>query len=171
MGGFIQMNALASSARTYKKNNFIYLLLAAFLLSILNSLIAQAEEEPLDPEQAFRYSATLIGSTKIEVRYQIAPGYYMYKPRFAFSTEPSTVKIAATMPSGKMKHDDFFGEVETYRNEVVVPITVTAPTDTTQFTLTVTAQGCADLGVCYQPQTQTQVFNLKGNKLINIIRV
>lgn len=157
------MNALALSFRHFRVNYSIFLLCALLLSSVFTSLIAHAEEEPLDPEQAFRYSATLIDATKIEVRYQIAPGYYMYKPRFAFSAEPSTVKVTATMPSGKMKHDDFFGEVETYRNEVIVPITVTAPTDITQFTLTVTAQGCADLGVCYQPQTQTQHFDLKGN--------
>ncbi|MCX7158358.1 MAG: protein-disulfide reductase DsbD family protein, partial [Proteobacteria bacterium] len=61
-------------------------------------------------------------------------------------------------PAGVKKKDEFFGEVETYRKQLVVllPVEKTGGGDTLK--LVVTSQGCADVGVCYVPmQTRASV--------------
>ena len=59
------------------------------------------------------------------------------------------------MPRGELHQDAFFGSVETYRGELVfqLPLQTILPPGQS-FELSVTSQGCADLGVCYVPQVQ-----------------
>ena len=112
-----------------------------------------AQSDLLEPEKAFRFSARVVDASTIEVRYQIADGYYLYRERFAFTAEPANVKLgAAQIPEGKKKKDDFFGEVQTHRGElkIIVPVAEAAVGDG-KISLTVTSQGCADVGVCYVP--------------------
>jgi thiol:disulfide interchange protein DsbD len=62
---------------------------------------------------------------------------------------------APRMPRGELHQDAFFGSVETYRGELVfqLPLQTIVPPGQS-FELSVTSQGCADLGVCYVPQVQ-----------------
>src|SRR5690606_4913860 len=57
------------------------------------------------------------------------------------------------LPDGIPHEDEFFGAVETYRGELAALLPGTAEGPRT--TLTVKYQGCADLGICYPPQTRT----------------
>ena len=105
---------------------------------------------------AFRFSAQALDANMLEVRYNIADGYYLYRSRFKFAAEPATVKLGeAQFPRGDVHNDEFFGKVETYRNVLRIRLPFTHDAATNRFKLTVTAQGCADVGVCYPPQTQT----------------
>ena len=115
-----------------------------------------AEPELLEPEKAFRLAARLAARDTIEVRYTITPGYYMYRDKFRFRTEPAEAKLAAPqLPPGKMKRDEFFGDVETYRDEVTIRVALeSAGGDVALTGLLATSQGCADVGVCYLPQEQ-----------------
>ena len=63
------------------------------LLLMLHALFAYAEDDLLEPEQAFRFSAKVLDANNIEVRYQIANGYYLYREKFKFSVEPAEVKV------------------------------------------------------------------------------
>ena len=124
-----------------------------FLLSFLcvAGVTSAAQPDLLDPEQAFRFSARAVNESHIEVRYQIADGYYLYRERFAFAVEPAGVKLGPPqIPQGKMKKDDFFGEVQTHRGELKIIVPVAAVVDG-KVSLTATSQGCADVGVCYVP--------------------
>ena len=115
-----------------------------------------AEPELLEPEKAFRLSARLASDAAIEVRYRIAPGYYMYRDKFRFALEPGAGTLQdPQLPPGRMKRDEFFGDVEVYRDEVTirVPLQSSRP-DMQSLLLTATSQGCADVGVCYVPQDQ-----------------
>ncbi len=129
-----------------------YLRNQLFLLVILCSaqLVLAAQQDLLEPEKAFRFSARVLDATNIEVRYQIVDGYYLYRERFAFAAEPGVKLGVAQIPEGKKKKDEFFGEVQTHRGElrIVVPVEV-APDG--KVALSVTSQGCADVGVCYVP--------------------
>jgi len=80
----------------------------------------------LEPEKAFRFSARALGGDAVEVRFAIAPGYYLYRERLAFSAEGnSAVRLgAAQLPHGTQHKDEFFGRVETYRKEVAIRIPV-----------------------------------------------
>ena len=115
-----------------------------------------AAQDLLPPEVAFKFSARALDAGTLEVRYEIAKGYYMYRDRFKFAAEPDTVKLGtAQFPPGEIHNDEFFGKVETYRKEVRIrlPFTLDSPGETLK--LTVTSQGCADVGVCYVPQQQS----------------
>ena len=53
----------------------------------LGPATTQAADDLLDPEKAFRFSARMNGHELIEVRYEIAHGYYLYRDRFSFVVE------------------------------------------------------------------------------------
>ena len=116
---------------------------------------AFAEEEYLDPTDAFKFSASLQGGNTIAVNFRIAKGYYMYRERFKFAV--SSGKIGEVkLPAGKLKFDETFQkEVESYRDllQFSIPVEATGP-----ITLTVTSQGCADAGLCYSPMESTAKF-------------
>ncbi|HEV2008690.1 MAG TPA: protein-disulfide reductase DsbD domain-containing protein, partial [Burkholderiales bacterium] len=125
-------------------------------LWVLSCAARAGEPELLEPEKAFRFSARLIDASQVEVRYEIAPGYYLYRDKFSFSSEPAYVAFnASQLPPGKVKQDEFFGAVQIYRGEVrfVLPLTVKGE-PVSPFILKAVSQGCADLGVCYPPQEQ-----------------
>lgn len=117
------------------------------------ALSAAAADDLLAPEQAFRFSARLVEPGLVEVRYRIANGYYMYRDKFRFTAIPQSAGLGeARFPPGKVKEDEFFGRVETYRGELVIRLPVKSGGG---FTLKAVSQGCADVGVCYIPVTQT----------------
>lgn len=117
------------------------------------ALSAAAADDLLAPEQAFRFSARLVEPGLVEVRYRIAEGYYMYRDKFRFTAIPQSAGLGeARFPPGKIKHDEFFGRVETYRGDLLIKLPVNSAGD---FTLKAVSQGCADVGVCYIPVTQT----------------
>ena len=62
----------------------------------------------------------------------------------------------ATLPPGKVKEDQFFGKVETYRGEVVVRVPLAPAPRASPLVLVADSQGCADAGVCY-PATRQKV--------------
>lgn len=107
----------------------------------------------LPPEQAFRLSARALDPSTLEARFDIADGYYLYRDKMRFTIEP--VAAGPTeLPPGKRKHDDFFGDVETYRDALVVRIPLAKPAPGQTLTLHADSQGCADAGVCYPPNPQ-----------------
>jgi len=129
--------------------------IVALLLALSLSGFASAQNL-LQPEMAFRFSARALDANTLEVRYNIADGYYLYRSRFKFAAEPATVKLGqAQFPRGDVHNDEFFGKVETYRNVLRIRLPFTHDAATNRIKLAVTAQGCADVGVCYPPQTQT----------------
>ncbi|HEX2567319.1 MAG TPA: protein-disulfide reductase DsbD [Burkholderiales bacterium] len=130
---------------------------AAFMLWVAFAAPAFAQfsfgsstDNLLEPEKAFRFSARALGADAVEVRFAIAPGYYLYRERMVFSAQgnPGVRLGAAELPRGTPHKDEFFGQVETYRKEVAIRIPVEGAG---AFDLKVVSQGCADVGVCYVP--------------------
>ncbi len=113
-------------------------------------------EEPLPPEQAFRFSARAVDARTIEARWQITDQYYMYRDKFKFAVEGGTLG-APKYPPGKMKEDENFGNVEVYRKEVkiLIPVEASGPV-----TLKAISQGCWDGGICYPPINQEAKIDL-----------
>ena len=106
----------------------------------------------------------MIAADQLEVRYQIAPGYYMYRDKFRFGAEPASISLdASRLPPGKIKKDEFFGEVQIYRGDMrfVLPLAVVGE-PVPRFTLNAESQGCADIGVCYPPQEQKAEIRRTG---------
>lgn len=133
-----------------------------FILLMLSGLAHAAEPELLEPDQAFRFAVRLKDARSIEVSYQIAPGYYMYRDKFRFTLAPAGVKPGAPqLPAGKKHRDEFFGEVETYRGSlrILLPFEL-AHAGVPAIQLAAVSQGCADIGVCYVPHEQKAELRL-----------
>jgi len=129
------------------------LMLGVWLLLLLPQALWAAPEF-LPPEQAFRLRPRLIDARTIGLRFEVAPGYYLYRERLSFQAQPEDVALGAVqLPPGQVKFDETFQKnVETYHGslEVRLPV-VAAPAE---FLLKVSSQGCADQGLCYPPQVQ-----------------
>jgi thiol:disulfide interchange protein DsbD len=127
----------------------------AAVLWLATATAVAADAELLPPEQAFRYSARALDSRTLEARFVVADGYYLYRDKFSFAVAPdSTVLGVPEMPAGKVKTDQFFGNVETYRGTVVVKLALGGAAPGQSVVLTADSQGCADVGVCYPPNRQ-----------------
>lgn len=127
------------------------------------------EEELLPPEQAFRLSAWVEGDALV-AEYQIAPGYYMYRERFDFQVDSSDAPVHfgnAQIPKGKVKVDEFFGKMETYRDRVKITLPlVYQDTPASRLQVKAVSQGCADIGVCYPPLKQALNVNMASTARI-----
>ncbi|WP_040259947.1 protein-disulfide reductase DsbD [Pseudomonas massiliensis] len=108
----------------------------------------------LPVREAFRLSQLEGSPDKIRLRFVAAEGYYLYRQRLQFHTEPAGIPLGPPdLPAGERKHDEYFGDVEVYHN--ILDVELPRPSQTDQaFTLVVTYQGCADKGLCYPPETE-----------------
>lgn len=107
----------------------------------------------LPPDEAFRFAARVLDTQTLEANFFIAKGYYLYRDKIAFVLEPANEALPAALPPGKLKDDEFFGRVETYRDRLVVRVPIGKAAGQS-ITLRAQSQGCADAGVCYPPHTQ-----------------
>jgi thioredoxin:protein disulfide reductase len=142
-----------------------FALLAALAAAPAHALLGlgASSNELLEPEKAFQFSARALGPDAVAVDFKIAEGYYLYRDKFRFAVEgPAGTKLGAPeFPPGIRKKDEYFGEVETYRNALSIRVPVErASAEATTLLLKVTSQGCADLGVCYTPMDSTAKIQL-----------
>jgi thiol:disulfide interchange protein DsbD len=108
----------------------------------------------LPVRQAFQLNLSDTTPESIKLQFVATEGYYLYRHRFQFRTEPADIGLgAAQLPDGEKKHDEYFGDVEVYHGILDVNLPRKAG-DTRPFTLVVTYQGCADKGLCYPPETE-----------------
>jgi thiol:disulfide interchange protein DsbD len=142
---------------------YLGLLLLA-VTCLFAATLARADDDFLDPAEAFRFSARMQDAKTIAVTYEIADGYYMYRERFKFAADGARLG-EPRIPPGKVKFDDTFQKnVETYHHGVTILIPVEGHG---MFTLTATGQGCADKGLCYPPQEATARLVAGGDPSIS----
>lgn len=123
-----------------------------FCIALLWSLTA-AGKEFLDPAVAFKPTVRALDAQTLEISFEIASGYYLYRDKFRFAADG--VQFGpAVLPKGKEKDDENFGKVEVFYQQAVIrlPLLGAAPAN---FDLRVTSQGCAEAGICYPPQTRS----------------
>jgi thiol:disulfide interchange protein len=141
-------------------------IVGALTISLATVIFAnhESEFELLDPEVAFNASATAIDAQTLQIDFVIADGYYMYHDKFRFSSTTAGITLGdPQIPPGKVKIDEFFGEVETHRNAISIRVPYTAQADAaSSLTLQAASQGCADIGVCYPPLKQNLTVSLAG---------
>jgi thioredoxin:protein disulfide reductase len=130
------------------------LLLLAFVAPAIGQFFKKTDEL-LEPEKAFRFSARAVDGG-IVVNFAIAEGYYMYRERFRFAAEGARLG-APELPQGIAHKDEFFGEMQIYRRAASIRIPVQGEGS---LDLTVTSQGCADVGVCYVPMESKATLQL-----------
>ncbi len=143
------------------KNNILTPFFLLFFLVVV-TLPAAGEEDYLPPEQAFRILGEPDGPDAVRVTWEIAGGYYLYRSKIKFASETPGIKLGdPDLPEGKIKHDEFFGDVEVYHSKVSVRIPLKRGLGAGEtLALKVTSQGCAEAGLCYPPQHQILLLQL-----------
>ncbi len=134
------------------------------LKSFGNSLgLLDSNDDFLPPEQAFTFSAEALDGNTIRAHWDVVDDVYLYRDKFKFTLKDAKGIILGTpaMPEGKIKKDEYFGEMVVYYHEVTLDIPLTRTNmDPTDVVLVATSQGCADAGFCYPPLTQEMPVSL-----------
>ena len=124
---------------------------AVLLVCAVAWLPGFAADDFLEPEKAFVLTVRMTAPQQAQLQFDVAPGYYLYRDRFAVVAQGATLGDAQ-VPAGKVKYDENFQKnVETLRGQLRIAVPVAAAAG--PFTLQVTSQGCADAGLCYPPMT------------------
>lgn len=155
LAGTVGARGRAGSASSPFVRHCLMLLAMAFLLFGWQGA-ARADTEFLEPEKAFVFSANMASPDTLELHYKVAPGYYMYRERFAIAISPADAATLgeAVYPKGEVKYDPTFEkDMEVFHKDVMIRVPVGAGAQ--PFTLTLTGQGCADAGLCYPPMDST----------------
>jgi thiol:disulfide interchange protein DsbD len=140
----------------------------AVALACALALPALAQVQPLSPDKAFLFSARVLDAQTVEARFTIAAGYFLYRDKIHFAVDPESAAALATpvLPAGKVKQDQFFGRVETYRGSLTVNLAVSNFTPGRPLVIRAESQGCADIGICYPPTVQTATVVLPAGSVV-----
>ncbi|MGI9290150.1 MAG: protein-disulfide reductase DsbD, partial [Gammaproteobacteria bacterium] len=109
---------------------------------------------PIPVSEAFIPELTTADAFTLLLRWDIEPGYYLYRDSFAFRTTDTEVQLAtARYPDGVMEMDVEFGETEVYYNSVEIRIPLSRATpDPHLLELEISYQGCKKNSICYPPE-------------------
>lgn len=148
--GFVGSSDPASQRRA----PFLAVLLSMVIWLAVSTGQALAQDDFLNPEDAFRFSAAMGAPDRLDVHFKVAPKYYMYRDRFSFVLEPeadAALLGQPVFPPGLVQYDPTFDEeMEVYYGQYTFQIPLQAGASQ-PLTLTVVSQGCADAGLCYSP--------------------
>lgn len=125
------------------------LLWSVVLLAMSWALPAHAQQDFLQPEQAFRLNVSKQTDGQVRLNWDISKGYYLYRQQMKVEADPVGSAQKIDWPAGTRKTDETYGESEVYHDNVAVRVTAPAAQ-----ALTIGWQGCADAGLCYPPQTR-----------------
>lgn len=117
-----------------------------------------ADSQPLlHPSEAFVPSITKAQNGQIDVQWIIQPGYYLYRDKIKaeLSNAGNAMVSSIDVDRGEMQHDEFFGDVEVIREIPTARIALNNTENLQTADLEVFYQGCADIGVCFPPESKT----------------
>ncbi len=119
---------------------------------------SSSEERILDAAQAFQLTINAVDPLTLEARWIITPGYYLYRDKFRLNLldAPGLTVTGLDIPPGESKDDPYFGRQQVFHNEAVVVARLQRDSRSAQtMRIKVDYQGCAEIGVCYPPLSQT----------------
>ena len=118
--------------------------------------------EFLPVDEAFRPMLAALDGNTVEFSIQVAPGYYLYRDKIAAATDSDRVQLGKLdLPTGEMKSDPYFGDMEVYHDDVFATLPLARATpEALELELEVKYQGCADGGICYMPVTRMLTVSL-----------
>ena len=133
----------------------------------LQQLLGTGSSEPefLDADQAFSFDIEAVSSTRLQARFRVAPGYYLYRDKLNVIAASGGVLGDWVSPPGRMKQDPYFGDVEIYETDFTVDLPFSASAGATLAEMVVSYQGCADKGICYPPAKES--FPVVLSKLVS----
>lgn len=116
------------------------------------------QERILDADQAFQVIANMLDPLTLELRWTIAPGYYLYRDKFRLSVVdgPGVSITSIEIPPGEPKDDPTFGRQQVFHQATVITARLNRdPSAEQEVRIKADYQGCAEIGVCYPPLSQT----------------
>jgi thiol:disulfide interchange protein DsbD len=118
-----------------------------------------ADDDFLDPELAFKGNVRALDERRVEVTFEIAPGYYLTASRLKFASPAP--RWAPRDAAGKVKFDENLPEG---RRDPSRPAAhhAAGAAGRQAFLLAVDYQGCADKGLCYPPAQMRADVSLAG---------
>ncbi len=116
-----------------------------------DSSLFSNENEFLKAEQAFLLNFQQ-KDNNLNISFDIAPGYYLYKKQFKFSSEQASYN-SVSLPQGVDHQDQFFGAQQIYTEQLNFDVLLTEVNKSAEFLITY--QGCAEKGLCYPPITKS----------------
>ncbi len=145
------------------KNYLAYLLFFFVALATSASFMgsAQAQEDFLPPEKAFAISTSTPSPDQLHIRFKIAPNYYMYMEQVKFHVigddEQETFKQALIgepiFGEPIIKYDETFDmKMPVFYDPMIIDVPLKPTGQSQNVRLIITAQGCADAGLCYPPE-------------------
>ncbi len=112
-------------------------------------------QELLPPDEAFKISVEVRDGNTLIANLTPAKDYYLYRDKITFEPkQPGMVIEKVTLPPGKMKEDQTFGQTEVYYSPIqaIISLKREDPASEQLLTLAATYQGCNEpVGVCYAP--------------------
>ena len=130
---------------------FIFLACCLWSVQLANAspfTFGQKQQDFLPVDEAFTLHVEQPDAGGAVLRWDIAPGYYLYKERLRFAGLPPGNE--PQLPPGEPYHDEYFGDSRIYRDSLEVQLP-----DADLASLELGWQGCADAGLCYPPQSRT----------------
>ena len=133
--------------------------LAEGLLDRLGGPKTTAQREFLPPDEAFVFTHDRLPDGQLELVWEIAPRYYLYRDKFKVESPNRTAEVAlGELPPGEEKDDAEFGKVRIFRDRFMATASLQPATGAREVTVKVTYQGCAEDGICYPPIRKTLVL-------------
>jgi thiol:disulfide interchange protein DsbD len=121
----------------------------------LGALTGQSTNGDFPPvDEVFMPEVFAVDGNAVEVGIQVVPGFYIYKDKVSVrSLTPGVQAGLWDLPKGKMKTDEYFGEMEVYVDSFLAPLALARATpEAMDVELEIGYQGCAEGGLCYMPQ-------------------
>ena len=116
-----------------------------------SSSLFSNDDEFLNVDQAFEFNFHQQGK-QLEITFDIAEGYYLYRHQFKFSVENAEI-IPVELPKGEDHEDEFFGVQQIFTEKLNFVIELSNIGDNAN--VKVRYQGCAAKGLCYPPKKKT----------------
>ncbi|MDX1380652.1 MAG: protein-disulfide reductase DsbD [Xanthomonadales bacterium] len=142
--------------------------------AVLLALIAQAAgaiqfDEVPDYGEVFVLSADAPARDRVELRWAIEDGFYLYNNRFLrFAAADERVVVGQpVLPRGEIGFDELLGEeVEKFHHELPVTLPlIDLPPGLASVELRIRSQGCLEDVLCYPPTEQTVTVQLPAADL------
>jgi len=122
-----------------------------------NPVITGGVGPPLPDAEAFRVELVAESAERLLLRFQIAPGYYVYRDKIHLAVlRPAGLEVAVEhWPEARTHSDPFFGEQPVYFDEATLPLRVNPAAGGALLRLRVDFMACQDGGICYPPLQRT----------------
>lgn len=123
----------------------------------------------LEADQAFQLTINAVDAQTLQVRWVIAPGYYLYRDKFRLELldAPGIALKSVEIPPGEAKDDPYFGPQQVFHGEAVIIARLQrSPDSAGSVEVKAHYQGCAEIGVCYPPLSQTVAVALPAYSVV-----